>query len=73
MACAGMHGGIFMSENNLNEKMKRKPWPMDCVWPEPLQNGAGMAWEADFVPDALDETARDLMEIKGKRLIRYCL
>jgi len=53
-----------MSENNLNEKMKRKPWPMDCVWPEPLRNGAGMAWEADFVPDALDETARDLMEIK---------
>ena len=23
-----------------------------------------MAWEADFVPDTLDETARDLMEIK---------
>ena len=53
-----------MSENNLNEKMKRKPWPKDCVWPEPLRDGAGMAWEADFVPDTLDETARDLMEIK---------
>ena len=53
-----------MSENNLNEKMKRKPWPKDCVWPEPLRDGAGMAWETDFVPDTLDETARDLMEIK---------
>lgn len=53
-----------MSENNLNKKMKHKPWPKDCVWPEPLRDGAGMAWETDFVPDTLDETARDLMEIK---------
>lgn len=65
-----------MSENKVNEnalngnlllvskKAKRKPWPKDCVWPEPLRDRAGMAWEADFVPDALDETAQDLMDIK---------
>lgn len=71
-----MHGGIFMSENNVKDsaltgknlsigkKTKHKPWPKDCVWPEPLRDGAGMPWEVDFVPDALDETTQDLMDIK---------
>ena len=76
-----MHGGIFMSENRVNEnssyatvlhskkpsvrkQVKRKSWPADCVWPEPLRDGAGTAWEADMVPNSLDETAQELMDIK---------
>ena len=46
------------------KQVKRKPWPENCAWPAPLRDGAGMAWEADFVPDALDETAQDLVDIK---------
>ena len=40
-------GGIFMSENKLNasKRMKRKPWPRDCIWPEPLNAGEGMQWD----------------------------
>ena len=54
-----------MSENKTNsKKLHRKPWPMDCPWPEPLRNGEGIRWEADMVGDSLDEEARDLMEIK---------
>ena len=55
-----------MLKNRLNEskKMKRKPWPKDCVWPEPLKLGEGMQWEADMVPDSLDEQGQELMDIK---------
>ncbi len=55
-----------MSENKsyVNKIVKRKPWPENCVWPEPLSDGAGMAWEEDFIPDSLDETAQDLVDIK---------
>ena len=58
--------GSALNGNNLSvsKRLKRKPWPKECAWPEPLQDGAGMSWEADFVPDALDETAQDLMDIK---------
>lgn len=39
-----------MSENKLNasKRMKRKPWPGDCIWPEPLHAGEGMQWEEDL-------------------------
>ena len=55
-----------MSENKLkrSKHLNCKPWPGNCVWPEPLRDGAGMAWEEDFIPDSLDETAQDLVDIK---------
>ena len=39
-----------MSENKLNasKRMKRKPWPGDCIWPEPLKAGEGMQWDEDL-------------------------
>jgi hypothetical protein len=43
------------------ERRYRKPWPKDCVWPEPLYDGCGMMWEADFVDETLlDEEGLDL-------------
>ena len=61
-----------MSENNLNEKMKRKPWPKDCVWPEPLRDGAGIAWETDFVPDTLDtEVYDEVLPIANEEAFKY--
>ena len=55
-----------MSENKLNasKRMKRKPWPGDCIWPEPLHAGEGMQWEEDLLPESLDERAQELMDIK---------
>ena len=55
-----------MSENKLNasKRMKRKPWPRDCIWPEPLHAGEGMQWEEDLLPESLDERAQELMDIK---------
>ncbi|SFE69037.1 ribonuclease III domain-containing protein [Succiniclasticum ruminis] len=55
-----------MLENKLkgSNNVKHKPWPENCAWPEPLRDGAGMAWEEDFIPDSLDEIAQDLVDIK---------
>lgn len=55
-----------MSENKLNasKRMKRKPWPRDCIWPEPLKVGEGMQWDEDLLPESLDERAQELMDIK---------
>ena len=55
-----------MSENKLNasKRMNRKPWPRDCIWPEPLHAGEGMQWEEDLLPESLDERAQELMDIK---------
>ena len=55
-----------MSENKLNasKRMKRKPWPRDCIWPEPLKAGEGMQWDEDLLPESLDERAQELMDIK---------
>ena len=48
-----------------SEKKTGKPWPKDCIWPEPLHNGYGMQWEYDLVTeDTLDEDGQELMEIK---------
>ena len=55
---------MFENKETDSKKTKHKPWPENCAWPEPLRDGAGMAWETDFVPDALDEAAQDLMDIK---------
>ena len=55
-----------MSENKLNasKRMKRKPWPRDCIWPEPLKVGEGMQWDEELLPESLDERAQELMDIK---------
>ena len=55
-----------MSENKLNasKRMKRKPWPRDCIWPEPLMVGEGMQWDEELLPESLDERAQELMDIK---------
>lgn len=67
-----------MSENKVNERsltginlsvskrLKRKPWPKECVWPEPLAYGEGQTWDEDLLPDpdALDEAAHDLLDAK---------
>ena len=47
---------------------KNKRWPENCVWPEPVWDGEGVAWEEDEVdPMLLDEDGRELLEIK-----EYC-
>ena len=55
---------MFENKKSDSKKTKRKFWPENCAWPEPLRDGAGMAWEEDFIPDSLDETAQDLVDIK---------
>lgn len=48
-----------------NKKQNRKPWPMDCPWPEPLYDGNGEDWSEDWTDyESLDEEAADLLEIK---------
>ena len=48
------------------QKKRRKPWPENCVWPEPLAEGEGDSWS---VEDAqmlkLDEKGEELLEIKA--------
>ena len=55
-----------MSGNKLNasKRMKRKPWPRDCIWPEPLKVGEGMQWDEELLPESLDERAQELVDIK---------
>lgn len=48
-----------------NKKSLEKDWPMNCIWPEPVEDGEGHYWEsesADFMP--LDEIGEDLQDIK---------
>ncbi|MBR2548010.1 MAG: hypothetical protein IKF07_07470 [Eubacterium sp.] len=48
-----------------NSRETGKPWPKDCVWPEPLYDGCGPEWEADDIDlIALDDKAEDLRDIK---------
>ena len=37
------------NQNKSNERKHRKPWPINCLWPEPLWDGKGDAWDADAV------------------------
>ena len=67
-----------MSENKANDslliginlsvskKTKRKPWPKECAWPEPLAYGEGQTWDEDLLPDpdALDGATHDLLDAK---------
>ena len=55
--CLRKNGGFIMRKN--------KRWPENCVWPEPVWDGEGVAWEEDDVdPMLLDEDGRELLEIK---------
>ena len=50
-----------MQKNNEN----RKPWPMNCPWPEPISDGNGEDWSEDWPdPETLDEDAAELLEIR---------
>lgn len=50
-----------MSKNNL----KKKLWPENCVWPEPILEGCGEAWDADDVYGVpLDSYGEELLDIK---------
>lgn len=55
-------------ENGLAKgRKRRKPWPADCLWPEPVWDGThgGMQWSADDVDImTLDEEAQELLEIR---------
>ena len=44
-------------------KNKKKEWPANCVWPEPVVDGEGHYWESEFA-DSLDEIGEDLQDIK---------
>ena len=49
--------------SKINEKRAGKPWPKDCIWPEPLREGEGPYWEADDVdPFIGDPEVEELME-----------
>ena len=43
----------------------RKPWPKDCLWPEPNWDGEGSYWDLDLVDmQELDEEGQELLDIK---------
>ena len=48
-------------------RKRRKAWPADCLWPEPVWDGnhGGMQWSVDDVDImTLDEEAKELLEIR---------
>ena len=54
-----------MLKTNGKCEAKRKEWPKDCIWPEPVEAGYGSFWEAEdaeMLP--LDEEGEDLLAIK---------
>ena len=72
----GKHEGIFMLINesgkqgveSCRSKIPRKPWPANCLWPEPLWDGKGDFWDActidlDYL-ESLGEEGAEYAEIK---------
>lgn len=68
-------------QNYTNAEKCRKPWPANCLWPEPLWDGNGDSWTADEID--LEWFARtcpqgkDLADVKCARLphqqiVRIC-
>lgn len=57
-----------MSKNKANSEKHRKPWPANCLWPEPLWDGNGDSWTADEIDiDWLARTCpqgKDLADVK---------
>ncbi len=53
-----------ISKNNTGKN--RKPWPKDCVWPEPFKAGEGEYWDPEDAEGlALDEDGEEMLEIKA--------
>ena len=47
------------------KKSKRKEWPVDCAWPEPIPEGRGPFWEEDEIdPLTADDETEELLDIK---------
>ena len=38
---------ISIMEVFIMQKKRRKPWPENCVWPEPLAEGEGDSWSVE--------------------------
>ena len=56
-----------MSKNNnyTRSDEKRKKWPENCIWPEPVWDGEGFRWDWDLAEIMeLDEEGEELKEIK---------
>jgi len=44
---------------------KRKKWPADCIWPEPIPEGMGPFWEEDEIDFfTMDEETEEMLDIK---------
>ena len=60
--------GFTGDEHRLTkERKRRKTWPKDCLWPEPVWDGnyGGMQWSVDDVDImTLDEDAQELLQIR---------
>ena len=47
------------------KKSKRKEWPADCAWPEPIPEGRVPFWEEDEIDlFTADEETEELLDIK---------
>ena len=55
-----------MSENKKSNACEaKKMWPKNCLWPEPMEDGAAAFWDADdAISLPLDEEAEELLGIK---------
>lgn len=63
--------------------MSKKKWPVDCIWPEPVNVGSGgFDYDEDTIPMELDEDTEELIEVKeyfdslvklGRLDDEYCL
>ena len=52
-------------DKSKQSESNRKPWPADCIWPEPLARGEGIDYDDDLVYGSpVDEYIEDLLEIK---------
>ena len=64
---------MFKTDFNADEsglakvRKRRKAWPADCLWTEPVWDGkdGGMQWSAEDVDlITLDKEAKELLEIR---------
>ena len=53
------------NKNYTKSDDKRKKWPENCIWPEPVWDGEGYHWDWDLAEVMeLDEEGEELKEIK---------
>ena len=54
-----------MCKNRMGAVPERKPWPEDCLWPEPIWDGEGLLWDLDLAEmQELDEEGQELLDVK---------